>query len=156
VNVVVLDQPRYWLPSVSATFHARDLFGPVAAHLARGVPLAEVGSPGGAIQTIPFPSARCDLDERGQTEVVHGEVVHVDRYGNLITSLAAADLPSDPVIEIGTMRIQGLAPHFQVGAGTVIALLGSAGLLEVAVPNGSAARVLGMGIGEPVTVIPRG
>jgi S-adenosylmethionine hydrolase len=155
VSIVVLDQPRFWLPQVSATFHGRDLFGPVAAHLARGVPLAEVGSPGGEIQTIPYPCARRDLDEHGQTVAVHGEVVHVDRYGNLITSVAAVDLLPDPVVEIGTMRIQGLAPHFESGTGTVIALLGSAGLLEIAVPNGSAAKVLGMGIGQTVTVISR-
>jgi S-adenosylmethionine hydrolase len=53
------------------------------------------------------------------------------------------------------MRIHGLAPHFQAGEGVVVALLGSAGLLELAVPNGSAARTLGVGIGEPVTVVSR-
>jgi S-adenosylmethionine hydrolase len=151
-TLVTLDQPRFWLPTVSATFHGRDLFGPVAAHLASGVPLAEVGSPGGAIQTIPFPAAQRGLDAHGQNVAVHGEVVHVDRYGNLITSLTATDLPADPVVEIGTMRIRGLAPHFQEGGGTVVALLGSAGLLEIAVPNGSAACTLGVNIGQPVTV----
>jgi S-adenosylmethionine hydrolase len=154
-DVVVLDRPRYWLPAVSSTFHGRDLFGPVAAHLALGVPLAELGSPGGAIQPIPFPAARRDLDAHGQTVAVHGEVVHVDRYGNLITSLATTDLPPDPVVEIGGRRIAGLAPHFQAGTDAVIALLGSTGLLEIAVPNGSAAHALGVGVGAPVTVIAR-
>lgn len=151
-EIVVLDQPRFWLPTVSATFHGRDLFGPVAAHLARGVPLAELGSPGGAIQTIPFPAARHDQDVHGRTVAVYGEVVHVDRYGNLITSLTATDLPSNPVFRVAGQQVDGLAPHFQPGTDGLIALIGSSGLLEIAVPNGNAARVLGVGVGEPVTV----
>jgi S-adenosylmethionine hydrolase len=152
---VVLDRPEYWLPDVSATFHGRDLFGPVAAHLARGVLPAELGSPGGAMQTIPFPVARRALDAHGQTVAVHGEIVHVDRYGNLIASLASADLPPHPVVEAAGRRIDRLAPHFQSGSDSVIALIGSSGLLEIAVPNGSAARVLGVGVGEPVRVTTR-
>jgi S-adenosylmethionine hydrolase len=155
VTVVVLDRPRFWLPTVSSTFHGRDLFGPVAAHLARGVPIAEMGSPGSAIQTIPFPTPRRDQDAIGRTAAVRGEVVHVDRYGNLVTSLGAADLMPDQVVTIAGRTIEGLAPHFQGGEGVVIALLGSAGLLEIAVPNGSAASVLGVGVGEPVTITRR-
>jgi S-adenosylmethionine hydrolase len=154
--VVVLDRPQFWLPTVSSTFHGRDLFGPVAAHLARGVPITDVGSPGGAIQTLPFPTPGRDRDAAGRTVALHGEVVYVDRYGNLITSLGAADLVPDQVVTIAGRTIAGLAPHFQAGAdtdaATVIALLGSAGLLEIAVPNGSAASVLGVGVGEAVTV----
>lgn len=151
-TVVVLDRPRFWLPNVSATFHGRDLFGPVAAHLARGVPLTELGSPGDAIQTIPFPSVRHDLDGQGHMVAIHGEVVHVDRYGNLITSLGTADLPPHPMIGIAGQQIEGLSPHYQPGSDTVIALIGSSGLLEIAVPNGSAAQVLEVGVGETVTV----
>src|SRR3954451_17554392 len=77
-EAVVLDRPRFWLPTVSATFHGRDLFGPVAAHLARGVPLTEIGSPGGPLQTIPFPAVRRETGEDGETVAVHGEVIHVD------------------------------------------------------------------------------
>ena len=54
ITAVVLDRPRFWRPVVSATFHGRDLFGPVAAHLARGVSLAEVGSPCDEIQRLHF------------------------------------------------------------------------------------------------------
>jgi S-adenosylmethionine hydrolase len=152
-TVVVLDRPQFWLPSVSRTFHGRDLFGPAAAHLARGVGIDEVGSPGGAMQTLPFPTPRRDLDGHGQIVAARGEVIHVDRYGNLITSHGVADLPTEPVVvEIAGRRIGGLVSNFQAGAGPVIALVGSAGLLEIAVPNGSAARLLGVGVGEAVTV----
>jgi S-adenosylmethionine hydrolase len=152
---VVLDRPELWLPTVSSTFHGRDLFGPVAAHLALGVPIAEVGSPGGAIQAIPFPTPRRGQDVAGRTVTVRGEVVHVDRYGNLITSLGADDLAPDQVVSIAGRTVERLAPHFQGGEGSVVALLGSAGLLEIAVPNGSAASVLGVGVGEAVTLTRR-
>ena len=151
-GAVVLDRPGFWLPTVSATFHGRDLFGPVAAHLARGVPLTEVGSPGGAIQTIPLPPTHRETGKDGETVAVHGEVIHVDRYGNLITSLTAADIPPDSVVEIHGQRIAGLAPHFQAGAGAIIALIGSAGFLEIAAPNGSARDVLSVAVGTPVRV----
>jgi len=152
-SAVVLDRPAFWLPSVSATFHGRDLFGPVAAGLARGVPLADLGSPIGEIETIPFPVPRVTRAADGLIHAVHGEVIHVDRYGNLVTSLRAPDLPEQPIVMIGGRAIAGLSPHFQdAGPGLLIALIGSAGLLEVAVPNGSAAKMLGVGVGAAVSV----
>ena len=152
---VVLDRPRFWRPTVSATFHGRDLFGPVAAHLARGVPLREVGSPCEGIVTLPFPPVRRTTNAQWQIVSTQGEIVHVDRFGNLIANLSAADLPPDPIVIIAGRSISGLAPHFQPGTDRVIALIGSAGLLEVAVPNGSAAAVLGVGVGAVVTVAGR-
>ncbi len=161
-SAVVLDRPRFWCPTVSATFHGRDLFGPVAAHLARGVPLAEVGSPCDGIQTLRFPPVERTTDASGRVVVAHGEVVHVDRFGNLIANLSAADLPSAPVVQVAGRTIVGLAPHFQPAGGAtgtdgerLVALIGSAGLLEVAVPNGSAAATLGVGVGTAVSVTAR-
>jgi hypothetical protein len=155
VLVAVLDQPRFWRPEVSATFHGRDVFGPVAAHLARGVPLADLGSPTDDIETLAIPDVRREEDERGQERTVHGEVIHVDRYGNLVTNLSPSDLPRHPVIEVRGVRISGLAPHFQDGSGPLLALIGSVGLVEIAVPNGTAAAVLGAHVGTTVTVQPR-
>ena len=157
-RAVVLDQPRFWRPAVSATFHGRDLFGPVAAHLARGVPLSDVGSPCDAIQLLPFPLVRHTVDTAGGIVAAHGEVIHVDRFGNLITSLRTADLPPGPIVALAGHTIDGLVPHFQptaASAGGPIALIGSAGLLEVAIPNGSAASGLGVGVGAAVTVTAR-
>lgn len=142
---VVLDRPRFWLPTVSASFHGRDLFGPVAAHLAAGTSLVDVGSPTEAIVAIPFPSLARLADR------VRGEVIHVDRYGNLVTNLTLADLPVEPTMEVAGERIVGLASHFQ-SAAPLIAMIGSTGFLEVAVPNGSASSRLQIGVGAPVTV----
>ena len=155
-STVVLDRPRFWLPTVSATFHGRDLFGPVAAHLARGVPLAEVGSTCNDLQALPFPPVRRTLGADRRLVAAHGEIVHVDRFGNLISNLAAIDLPAAPTIDVAGHTIVGLSPHFQAGApGSPIALIGSAGLLEVAVPNGSAAALLGIGAEASLSVASR-
>lgn len=157
VYAVILDRPRFWRPTVSATFHGRDLFGPVAAHLARGVPLAEVGSPCSEIQTLPFPAVRRTFDDDGRVATAQGEIVHVDRFGNLISNLTVPDLPDEPTVAVAGRTISELAPHFQATGGAaegahLIALIGSAGLLEIAVPNGSAAAALGIGVGASVTV----
>jgi S-adenosylmethionine hydrolase len=156
-SAVVLDRPRFWLPTVSATFHGRDLFGPVAAQLARGVTLAEVGSPTEAIQQLPFPLVQRTRDTSGRLIAARGEAIHIDRFGNLISNLGAADLPADPVVSVAGRRIVGLSPHFQPSEASSegqrpIALIGSAGLLEIAVPNGSAATELGAGVGTAVAV----
>jgi S-adenosylmethionine hydrolase len=168
ITAVVLDRPRFWRAVVSATFHGRDLFGPVSAHLARDVPLAEVGSPCDQIQKLPFPPVRRGTDAGGR-DVAHGEVLHVDRFGNLVTNLSVADVPADPAVEVAGRTVAGLARHFQAPAdalpgsagegsrpGHLIALIGSAGLLEIAVPNGSAAADTGAGVGTAVVVTTRG
>ena len=145
VSGVALTEPRFWRPTVSATFHGRDVFGPVAAHLAGGLPLAELGPAVESIRALPLPGP----SRQGRT--VRGEVIHVDRYGNLVTNLSGADVPPDATIGIGDRAIVGLAPHFQQPA-ELIALVGSSGLVEIAVPNGDAARRLGLGAGATVTV----
>jgi S-adenosylmethionine hydrolase len=144
-RAVTLAERRFWRPTVSSTFHGRDLFGPVAAHLARGVPLAELGEPVDEIGALPFPRPIRGDDDR----VLRGEVIYVDRFGNLITNLEPADVPSGSTVRIGGRVIAGLAPHFQQES-ELIALVGSSGLIEVAVPNGSAAAALGLGVGAVV------
>ena len=154
-HVVVLDRPRFWRLSLSATFHGRDLFGPVAAHLARGVPLEEVGTPAATMHELPWPAARTVTGAGDGIVEAHGEVIHVDRYGNLITSLRGDDLPAQPVVSLAGQSIVGLSPHYQSpasGSRPLIALVGSSGLLEIAVPNGSATTALQAGVGTPVAV----
>ena len=152
-RIVVLDRPQFWLPTVSSTFHGRDVFGPVVAHLACAVRPSWLGTPTESMVTVPFPAPHIDKDAADQIQAATGEIVHVDRYGNLISNVRASDLPTDPVISVNNEKIVGLAAHFQSAAsGRLIALIGSAGLLEIAVPNGSAASLLGLGVGAMVTV----
>ncbi|MCC6175496.1 MAG: SAM-dependent chlorinase/fluorinase [Chloroflexi bacterium] len=143
LRAVRLDCPRYWLPTVSTTFHGRDLFGPIAAHLARGIALAELGTAVDAIQALPFPYPSREGDAG------RGEVIHVDHFGTLVTNLTAAALPPEPVIHVAGHAIVGLSSHFQ-GSTDLVALIGSSGFLEIAAPNGSAAAILDVGIGAAV------
>ena len=80
-HVYSLDKPNYWRRQVSATFHGRDVFAPVAAHLARGVRPALLGTPRAEMVRLPWPQPHRHGDE------IRGEVIHVDRFGNLITNV---------------------------------------------------------------------
>ena len=142
--VVELTEPRYWRPSPSRTFHGRDVFGPVAAHLANGVPLEAVGQPIADPVELHLP------EPRG----LEGEVIHVDTFGNLVTNLPATSLPARFQAKVQGHTAQA-APHYQaVAPGGLLALVGSAGLLEISVRDGSAAAVTGATRGTPVTVEP--
>lgn len=146
-EAIVLDKAEFWLAHISATFHGRDIFGPVAAHLALGRSLENVGSPTDLVVRLMLPQPEITWSSDGRIRAVSGVVIHVDRYGNLITNIRAADLPINPYVNVGATRILGIAPNYQTAsAGSLIALIGSAGLLEIAVPNGSAAGNLGLGL----------
>ncbi|MEO1997258.1 MAG: SAM-dependent chlorinase/fluorinase [Planctomycetaceae bacterium] len=150
VRVFQLDQPQFWGHPQPTTFRARDLFGPVAGHLTRGVNATQTGSP------IPLESLTtndvephsCETDKRS------GEVIHVDRFGNLITSISAGDLPEDTTVQIAEHRITGLCQTYDAPRGDqpLMALAGSSGYLEICVPCKSAAEFIGRGLGTPVSV----
>ncbi len=148
---IQLTNSSYWLPSPSATFHGRDIFAPVAAHLSLGVPIHELGTP---LDTRELVRLSLPLVHRGKDGLV-GEVVHVDRFGNLVTNITRADLAhlSMPVVEIGGKGTVGLRDTFGDGkAGELIALIGSTGYLEIAVCQGSAQQALAAGVATRVRV----
>lgn len=147
LRAVACTNPAYHLASVSRTFHARDLFAPVAAHLSLGLSLARLGPPLEDPVRLPWASPR---DVGGAEE---GEVLHVDRFGNLITNLTVPESlgESEVVIEIACLRIEGLAPYYSAThAGEVGAIVGSTGRIEVFVNRGSARDRLGVGRGALV------
>jgi S-adenosylmethionine hydrolase len=132
----------------SATFHGRDLFAPAAAALARGVPLVHLGHPYAQIPR-KLTTAEPRQDEEGGGVI--GEVVYVDRFGNLITNLTPDLVPVDAVVVTEVLEIGPLRTTFgDVPSGRVLAYLGSGGEIEIGVRDGSAARVLGMGVGAKV------
>lgn len=148
-DAVSLTNEAYFRHPVSATFHGRDIFGPVAAHISTGVPLAALGEPVGEIIALPPFRARRQADDS-----LRGRIIHIDRFGNLVTDVRAQDLPQERVfIEIADRQIAGLRPAYE-GEGELVAVVGSAGYLEIAVPNGDAAAMLGADIGTPVIVRP--
>jgi S-adenosyl-L-methionine hydrolase (adenosine-forming) len=157
-KIVVLDRPQFWLPTVSSTFHGRDVFGPVAAHLSNHERLKWLGTPTDRLVTIPFPAPQIERDASDQIQTVTGEIVHVDRYGNLISNIRAADLPANPWVAVGNERMSGISQNYQTaGQASLIALIGSVGLLEIAVPNGNAAAYLNVSVGASIAVkaVPR-
>jgi S-adenosyl-L-methionine hydrolase (adenosine-forming) len=143
---VELTESRYWRPRPSTTFHGRDLFGPVAGHLASGVPLAQLGHPVTPARPFVLPSPTVAADH------VDGTVLHVDAYGTLVTSIPAHVLPDRYRVRLARREVVPAANYQAVAPGALLALVGSTGLLEVAARDASAAAVLLVGRGAPVRV----
>jgi S-adenosylmethionine hydrolase len=145
-GAVELCARTYWrTDQPSTTFHGRDVFGPVAGHLAKSVPLERLGPP--VELSRPFSLALADG--------LVGEVVYVDGFGNLVTNLPAERLPAQFHVRLGERLIPS-APHYQaVGPGELMAVIGSFGLLEISARDGSAAAVAGAARGSPVSLLPR-
>jgi len=146
-----LERDEFFLQPVSRTFHGRDIFAPVAAHLAAGVPPRELGALLPAPQSLTLPEPRCAPDG------VEGEVIHIDRFGNLITNVPAGAVAGFQM-QRGSVSIDRvyIAPivtaYAAVAEGSPLAIIGSWGMLEVAVRNGNAAERFGVTTGTPVTV----
>jgi S-adenosylmethionine hydrolase len=145
-------------PSVSPTFHGRDIFAPAAAHLSLGVPVDDFGPSveRGAVLNVPQP--------RLAGETAEGEVIHVDRFGNLITNISG-DLFKQFVgkglqmIRLGSQEVAGPYESYEEACkGELFAVFGSTGLLEISRKNASAHEPRGPGRGTTVRVTrsPRG
>lgn len=150
VQFVHLNQPRYWLPEISNVFHGRDIFAPVAAHLANGVPLEALGSPIDDAHLLPLPKP-----ER-TAQGWHGQVLWVDNFGNLSTNLGSQHLSGrEPVVvRIAGREIHGLVKTFgERQPGELVAMLDSSGMLSICTVNGSAASQLGAHFGAGVEII---
>jgi S-adenosyl-L-methionine hydrolase (adenosine-forming) len=137
---VHLDQPQYWLEEISDVFHGRDIFSPVGAHLAAGVPLEKVGTPIDDLIRIELPKP-----ERGEKSF-RGQILHIDHFGNLATNLTRKDLEGVHKVKLSLRGtdIPGLYRTFgELEPGELMALFGSTGSLIVSEVNGSAAARLG-------------
>jgi S-adenosyl-L-methionine hydrolase (adenosine-forming) len=130
--------PDYCLPEVSASFHGRDIFAPVGAHLLRGVRLSKLGPPLSALQELQI--AAPTVNDNG---TIRGEVLWADHFGNLITNIVASQLPQDAHLFVEGVDIGRLARTYaDVAEGEALAMIGSFGHLEVAVRMGNAAEEL--------------
>ena len=168
-RIVELSNPEYRLPSVSQTFHGRDIFAPAAAHLAAGVNIEQLGAALTKINLLPTPGLSIN-DER-----IAGEVVHIDHFGNVITSIGAWTWPDEHTlrleprfgdarlvreipanrleVEINHQRVRGVARTYSAaGRGDLLALIGSSGFLELAVNQGNGAAVLNAELGDWIEV----
>ncbi len=157
--------------ALSATFHGRDIFAPAAAHLASGVPIEQLGPPASRLVRLNDPALEITAAQ------VRGEVLHIDHFGNIITSIGHLTwrtphtLRLDPRfgpdrlqprdlhvaacrVCLGVQTICAIHPTYgAVPPGTLVALVGSSGQLEIGINRGHAARVLGVSTGDPVLLL---
>ena len=150
-----LVEARWFRDPVSRTFHGRDVFAPVAAHLARGLAIAKLGPRvSDPVRLGWTPPARAG-------DALGGRIMYVDRFGNALTDLDAGALArafpgvseERLEVEVGTRVIHGLARSYgDAGVGAIVAIMGSSGRIEIAQVGGDAASRLGLGEGDPVRV----
>src|SRR5690349_17060176 len=133
---VELNRPQYWLQNISHVFHGRDIFSPVAAHLANGVPLSELDSP----LTDPV---RLELPKpEAMNNGWRGEVIHIDHFGNVSTNIRVENLgdamteKEKIIVRLNGIEINGMVNTFgERPVGELVALIGSTGYLGMAVVN---------------------
>jgi len=154
-EVYAIDRERLGTRPVSSTFHGRDLFAPVAARLAAGSAPAAFGIPADGVQRMAFPMVEMS------GEVLHGRIIHVDRYGNLITNIGEPMLrgflgtlgPDRVCLMMGEHAIRKHVDHYAQGKrGELVTLIGSAGFVEIAAREASAASLLAAEVGRAVRV----
>ncbi|RPI94785.1 MAG: hypothetical protein EHM40_05425 [Chloroflexi bacterium] len=152
IEFIHLNNPKYWLPKVSRTFHGRDIFAPVGAHLANGISLNALG---------PLLRDPVRMELPHPEEVENGWIAHItliDVFGNLATDLPASALRgrTDVRVRLRGAEVDGITEAYgQKQPGELVALVDSEGYLETAVVNGSAAERLGAKVGDTVEVVYR-
>lgn len=145
---VHLTHTGYHLPQVSATFQGRDVFAPAAAHLAAGAVASDLGELIPPDDLVTLPVNRPVLQADGWWL---GEVLHVDRFGNLVTTFRTGQSPGSGMIEVAGRRIPVLSRTYgDVKPGELLAYVGSGGYLEIAVRDGNAAAQLSVRVSDPV------
>lgn len=147
---ILPDDTRYVslpvLRDASPTFHARDVFAPAAARLATGAPLEELGTAVRDPVALPLPGPRVE------GVLLVGEVLHVDRFGSLVSNVPCEALSRGAQVTVAGGAVGALRRTFgDVERGRLVAYCGSGGTVEIAVRDGSAAELLGAGVGATVT-----
>jgi S-adenosylmethionine hydrolase len=149
LEAAAITDPRFWRHPVSPTFHGRDIFAPVAAGLSLGISPFEFGEKINSLHLLPI--AKPSLDPDGN---VIGQVLHVDRFGNLITNIRSNNLRGKNItIDVGGRRIQGMSDYYAQGEG-IMAVVGSSGYLEISLRDGSACDFLAVEVGDEVRALP--
>jgi S-adenosyl-L-methionine hydrolase (adenosine-forming) len=153
-TIVELSRPDYWrVATPSSTFHGRDIFAPVAVHLANGVNVTDLGPRAESLS--PLHWALPIVDQQG----FQGWIVHIDRYGNCITNVTASDFQElrrhrgMKCITGGVILRELSTTYAEVDSGEPVLLVNSSGLLEIAVNGGSAAQLFGIRKGASVKIV---
>jgi hypothetical protein len=151
-TIITVTEPEFWLPAVSATFHGRDIMAPLAARLSLGLEPSKLGPPQAGLVELRWPEARVSGKK------IDGLVQSIDSFGNLITNIPADALTNvprgeDTAVVCDEHETRGIFTAYgEQPPMTLIALVGSSGHLELAIVDDSAALMLGVTVGTPVTV----
>ena len=152
-KAVRLSNETYWRDDASNTFHGRDIFAPVAAHLSEGVPIENLGEPIEDLVTYRWTVPIADKDG------LEGMVIHIDKFGNLITNISESmleDVIDDQGVKIyvGNTILDTIAKTFgSVAEGEPVAYIGSSGMLEVGINKGNAQEMLSVQKGAQISLI---
>jgi S-adenosyl-L-methionine hydrolase (adenosine-forming) len=150
---------HYFLQPLSNTFHARDIFAPVAAYLAKGVDLEKFGE-----EITDFVRFNAPKPKAADAKTWRGVVLKVDRFGNLITNITPEDVPwlfgaQPPAFKIiiGKKEVTAMKTNYAEGApGDVFGILGSMGYLEIAANRAAATQLIGAGKGSEISIVLEG
>jgi len=148
-DIIILSNKKYFLAEPSSTFHARDIFAPVAAYLSLGIKIEEFGLPAKECMKFIIPEPK----SKGRS--LAGEIIHIDRFGNLITNISADFLENrkDAEIIMGKRKIKGTSQsYFEIKERKLGALIGSSNFLELAVNQGSAQKLLKANVGDRIRI----
>ena len=158
ISIVELDQPQYWLGSLSNSFHGRDVYAPTGAHLSTGLEITQLGTliNDPVLLDVPQPIPT----NRGWD----GQILHIDHFGNLATNIEKKHLVAfapdinlgipNAWVRYGEYSIEGVSATFgKATPGSLVAMIDSAGLLSIAVVNGNAQEYLDAEIGDTVRII---
>ncbi len=148
-EIILLSNKKYFLAELSSTFHARDIFAPVAAYLSLGVDEKEFGQDAKECFKLVIP------EPKSTKKTISGEVIHIDAFGNLVTNIRAEFLHNKNVagIVVGKRQIKRIVQsYFEIPEKEAGALVGSSGYLEIAANQRSAQKILKSKIGTGVRV----
>jgi len=147
-EAVSVTRKEYWRHPVSATFHGRDIFAPVAAHLSLDLPITKFGESISSLTVFPIP-----IPFQDATGQMVGHIIHIDRFGNLITNLRSSHIPrGGAAIEVRNQRIDNTSRYYSQGSG-LMALIGGNDYLELSYRDGSAAAILGAHVGDTIKLL---
>jgi S-adenosylmethionine hydrolase len=151
LEVVTLSNPDYWRnANPSTTFHGRDIFVPVAAYLARGVSLANLGDKVDPASLVSLPIPQPEI----KGNMIQGSIQYIDHFGNLISNIPAETIADQTwSVNLNSVQISQGKTYSDISPGQTLALIGSHGWLEVAINQGHAAQQLQVKVGDSLKVM---
>ncbi|MEA5581021.1 SAM-dependent chlorinase/fluorinase [Nodularia harveyana UHCC-0300] len=151
INTVELTNPNYWrTPDPSKTFHGRDIFAPIGAHLASGVPLKQLGTEIDAATLVQLNIGECNPTNSGVT----GCIQYIDHFGNLVSNIPGKYVQGQNwCVQAAGVQIPGCETYSDVKVGELAALVGSHGWVEIAINSGNASSQLQIHRQDPLQVL---